>query len=398
VLIFKSFLNFLLTVFIFIKDYFSMTITETNFNSLNLPDAVLKATQDLGYKTPTPIQSQAIPLILAGGDLIGCAQTGTGKTAAFCLPILVHLLQNPNKNAIALILAPTRELALQIDAFWSSLTKSIFHMHSVCIIGGGSMQPQRNALSRRPRVVIATPGRLLDHMEQRTVNLANVSILVLDEADRMLDMGFAPQLERIRRALPAKRQSLLFSATWPKEIDRLAQKYLIQPKKVSVGPITQAAPLVSQATLETTNNRKNELLLDQLNKLSGSVLVFTRTKFRTDKVARYLASYGMEVNRIHGDRSQGQRNAALKSFRDGKIRVLVATDIASRGIDVADIAHVINFDLPQSAEDYIHRIGRTGRAGVSGNAISFITPEDRWQWGAITNALKKTGSVNIQRN
>lgn len=363
-----------------------------NFKKFMLPSAVEQALVSMQFNEPTPIQNQAIPPALAGKDLIGCAQTGTGKTAAFCIPILTRLLGGTPTQS-ALILVPTRELALQIDEFWKKLTIQTPQMRSVVVIGGAAMQPQIRGLSRNPRLVIATPGRLVDHLRRKTARLSGVSVLVLDEADRMLDMGFAPQLSDILRVLPQARQTLFFSATWNAELDRLTQKYLRSPLRITVGKISQATPQVTQAVVLTTNQGKNEALLDELNRRPGSVLVFTRTKSRTDRVARYLSEYGVDTNRLHGGRTQGQRNSALAAFRSGQVRVLVATDIAARGIDVSDIAHVVNYDLPQSSDDYIHRIGRTGRAGAKGMAVSLITQEDRHQWGEISRLLKRTGSL-----
>ncbi|OFZ81706.1 MAG: hypothetical protein A2583_12260 [Bdellovibrionales bacterium RIFOXYD1_FULL_53_11] len=325
-----------------------------------------------------------------GRDLIACAQTGTGKTAAFGIPIAVSLLEN--RHGTALVLAPTRELAQQIDGFWKSLTQLSGGLHSACIIGGMSFSAQARMLSKKPPLVIATPGRLLDHLNQRTVNLSQTSILVLDEADRMLDMGFAPQLTRILKYLPQKRQTLLFAATWDTAVDGLSRKYLHMPERVAAGTISQAATAVVQKVLPTAGNKKNETLLDVINERRGSILIFARTKSRTDRLARYLNSYGLEAGRIHGGRTQGQRNSTLAAFKNGEMRILVATDIAARGIDVFNISHVINYDLPRMAEDYIHRIGRTGRAGLSGEALSLLTPEDRSQWNDISKLLKKTGS------
>lgn len=360
------------------------------FNELPLADSIRKSLQHMEFNEPTPIQAKAIPVGLAGKDLIATAQTGTGKTAAFSLPMVNYLLKN--QQNIALVLAPTRELALQIELFWNTLTKFNPELRCVCVIGGTSFMIQAKLLKRNPRVIIATPGRLVDHLQQRTASLAKVGILVLDEADRMLDMGFAPQLSRILKHLPQQRQTMLFSATWENAVDQLSKKYLKNPERVSVGTTSQAAKTVDQAALPTIAQKKNETLLDILNKRQGSVLIFARTQVRTDRLARYLNSFGMEVGRIHGGRSQAQRNTALASFKSGQIRVLVATDIASRGIDVADISHVINYDLPQVPEDYIHRIGRTGRAGAKGEALTLLTPEDRQQWKEISKLLKKSGS------
>ncbi len=361
-----------------------------SFKELRLPHAIERALEAMAFSIPTPIQAAAIPLAMSNRDLIACAQTGTGKTAAFCIPSLVRQQENPALNM--LVLAPTRELVLQIDAFWRDLTRFAPNHSAAVIIGGAPMRKQIQALNRRPRLIIATPGRLCDHLRQRTVSLSNCGILVLDEADRMLDMGFAPQLNEIMRYVPNQRQTLLFSATWSKTMDDLSKKYLRNPEHVTVGQVSQAATKVEQELISTTCKEKNDALLDELNKRQGSILVFARTQSRTDRVARYLLSYGVQVNRIHGGRTQGQRNGALSAFRSGEIRVLVATDIAARGIDVPGIAHVINYDLPQCPEDYIHRIGRTGRAGASGSAVSLVTPEEKAQWHEIAKLLRKTGS------
>ncbi|MCC7441276.1 MAG: DEAD/DEAH box helicase [Bdellovibrionales bacterium] len=342
------------------------------------------------FETPTPIQAQAIPVALKGGDLVGIAQTGTGKTAAFGIPTIMRLMENP--AATALILAPTRELAIQIEGVWRDLTRYMKDMRSAILVGGYSMRPQLQALRQKPRLIIATPGRLIDHLEQRTVNLATVAVLILDEADRMLDMGFAPQLNQIMRHVPKERQTMLFTATWEKETDALAKRYLNQPSRVAVASASKAADTVEQTAVETTVAKKNDTLLDEINRRAGTLLIFTRTKSRTDRVTKFLASYGLSVSRIHGGRSQAQRNAALAGFKSGQIRILVATDIAARGIDVTGIGHVINYDLPNVPEDYVHRIGRTGRAGASGSAVALVTPEERPLWRAITTLLQRGGS------
>ena len=361
-----------------------------SFQVLQLPNALERALADIHFQKPTPIQAQAIPAVISGRDLIASAQTGTGKTAAFCIPMAVQLLKDPKK--IGLVLAPTRELALQIEEFWRDLAKYAPELKSSCLIGGASFGMQVRSISRNPRVVIATPGRLIDHLERRTIDLSHTGFLVLDEADRMLDMGFAPQLTKIVRVLPKTRQTLLFSATWDASMDQLSKAYLHDPVRVSAGTVSQAAATIDQSVVSTTHQSKNDTLLDELNQRQGSILIFARTQSRTDRLARYLNSFGLEVGRIHGGRTQGQRNSAMSAFRNGQVRILVATDIAARGIDVAEIAHVINYDLPQAPQDYIHRIGRTGRAGMTGKALSLITPEDRSQWNEISRLLKKTGS------
>jgi ATP-dependent RNA helicase DeaD len=362
------------------------------FRKLGLPTPIQDALDAIGFQNPTPIQQKTIPLILEGKDMIGSAQTGTGKTGAFCIPTLAKLIANPNQNA--LILVPTRELALQIEEFWFSLTKFVKDCRSVSLIGGVAMQPQLRDLKKNPRLIIATPGRLVDHIQRRSVSLTNIAVLILDEADRMLDMGFAPQLNEIVRVLPKARQTLFFSATWDQNTDQLSKKFLVKgAERVAVGETSKAATTISQTLYATTQDAKRDLLLEELNSKEGTILVFVRTQHRTDRIARYLSSYGVSVNRLHGGRTQGQRTTALREFREGKIRVLCATDIAARGIDVAEIAHVINFDLPMVAEDYIHRIGRTGRAGATGTATSFVTSDDMGLWTEIAKLLKKTGST-----
>jgi ATP-dependent RNA helicase DeaD len=369
-----------------------MSLEKNKFAQLNLLAPIQQALDAFGFKEPTPIQAKAIPMILKGSDLIGSAQTGTGKTAAFCIPVLTSLIKDSNKNA--LILVPTRELAIQIEEFWKVLTQFCKEQRSATLIGGVSMQAQLRQIQRKPRLIIATPGRLVDHLQRRSVSLKTTAFLVLDEADRMLDMGFAPQLNEIVRSVPTDRQTLFFSATWNSATDLLAKKFLRNPvERVAVGETSRAAHTVTQTLLKTTTSGKRDLLLEEINSKQGSILVFARTKHGTDRVAKYLDSYGISVNRLHGGRSQGQRNTALNAFREGDIRVLVATDIAARGIDVSEIAHVINYDLPQVAEDYIHRIGRTGRAGETGTATSFVTGEDAAMWNDIAKLLKKTGSV-----
>jgi ATP-dependent RNA helicase DeaD len=362
----------------------------STFQDFKLPGALDRALQLMQFTKPTPVQAKAIPIALTGRDLIASAQTGTGKTAAFCIPLAVKLLNEPQKSA--LILVPTRELALQIEVFWNKLSQFTPTLKSVSLIGGASFSAQIRSLNhRKPRVLIATPGRLVDHLQRKTVNLNAVNTLVLDEADRMLDMGFAYQLSRILEFLPAQRQTLLFSATWDSNLGRLVEKNLKNPERIVIGAVSQAATTIEQETVSTTVPQKNDTLLNELNQRQGSILVFARTQARTDRLARFLLSYGLDVDRLHGGRTQGQRNSALTAFRNGRIRILVATDIAARGIDVAEIAHVINYDLPQAPEDYIHRIGRTGRAGHKGQALSLLTPEDRSQWKEISSLLNFSG-------
>jgi ATP-dependent RNA helicase DeaD len=357
------------------------------FDELQLPAPLAKALKAMQFSTPTPIQAQGIPVALKGQDLIGCAQTGTGKTAAFSIPMITHLLNNPNKTA--LVLVPTRELAFQIRDVLNKMISGIGSLRIALLIGGTSMQTQMQILLKKPRIVVATPGRLMDHLARKTVALASIGVLVLDEADRMLDMGFAPQLDKIMQYVPKERQTLLFSATLPFNIEKMASKWLNNPARVTIAAPTQSPVTITHSVVQTTGAQKNNTLLDELNNRQGSILIFARTKFRTDRVTQYLEGYGHKVTRIHGDRTQGQRNSAIKGFRAGDFRILVATDIAARGLDISHIAHVINYDLPQVAEDYIHRIGRTGRAGAAGQAICLLTPEDRQQWRSISRLLEK---------
>lgn len=362
------------------------------FIDLKLPAPLAKALKRMSFTTPTPIQAQAIPVALEGRDLIGCAQTGTGKTAAFSIPMITYLLNNPNQSA--LLLVPTRELAFQIRDVLNKMIANLRSLQVALLIGGTSMLAQIKTLQKKPRIIVATPGRLMDHLTRKTMALTTMGMLILDEADRMLDMGFAPQLDKIMQHLPKKRQTLLFSATLPNRIEKMVAKWLDKPARVTIEAPTQSPVTISHSIVQTTSAKKNNTLLDELNARKGSILIFARTKHRTDRVTKYLEEYGHKVTRIHGDRTQGQRNSAIKGFRAGNFRIMVATDIAARGLDISHIAHVINYDLPQAAEDYIHRIGRTGRAGAAGHAVCFLTPEDKRQWKAISRLLDKSPPSN----
>lgn len=345
------------------------------FSALGLDDRVLQAVQAAGYTTPTPIQAQAIPLALRGRDLMGLAQTGTGKTAAFTLPIVQRLLDGPRRLR-ALILTPTRELCQQVEASFRKYGQ-FASIDVAPVYGGVGYEPQEKALSSGVDVIVATPGRLIDHMERRNVSLDELEILVLDEADRMLDMGFAPQINRIVAGISPYRQTLLFSATMPPEVEALARKYLRRPIVVQVGRRSQAAHTVRHAVYPVPAARKTPLLVALLKQPDmDSVLVFTRTKHGADKVVRGLHDAAIEASAMHADKTQAQRNAALEGFRSGAVRVLVATDIAQRGLDISGISHVINYDVPGQAEDYIHRIGRTGRAAQTGDAFTFMAPDE----------------------
>jgi len=360
-----------------------------NFSQLGLDAAQLRACESLGYKEPTPIQRQGIPIVLKGGDLIGCAETGTGKTAAFLLPILKRIAERPRPGIRALVLVPTRELALQIQKNYGELNH-VKSNRSVIIMGGANMKAQISAL-RGAAVVIATPGRLLDLAERGALNLAGVEVLVLDEADRMLDMGFLPAIRRVLSLVPAKRQTLLFSATLPPEIERLARSTMKEPALIEVSPRGRAASLVEQTAYQVAAESKTALLLDLLEREKFErVLVFARTRRSAERLSHILAARDHQVNRIHSDRSQPQREAALRGFRDGRTRVLVATDIAARGLDVDSVSHVINYDVPAVPEDYVHRIGRTGRAGNTGQAITIVTPVDEMSLRAIEKLMGQT--------
>jgi ATP-dependent RNA helicase RhlE len=355
-------------------------VTETadiaSFAELGLSPELLRAVEDAGYDIPTAIQREAIPLALKGRDLMGLAQTGTGKTAAFVLPT-IQLLSGGRKRLRALALVPTRELAVQVHA---SVEKYGVHsgIEAADIYGGVAIGPQEKALRRGVDFVVATPGRLIDHMERQNVVFDDLEILILDEADRMLDMGFAPQINRIVREVPAYRQTLLFSATMPPEVEALARKYLRKPIVVQVGRRSQAVNTVTHAVYPVPRSRKTSLLLHLLENEAAldSVLIFMRTKHGADKLLGELRHAGVKAETMHGDRSQAERTRALERFKSGETRVLVATDIAQRGLDIAGISHVVNYDVPQQAEDYVHRIGRTGRAAATGDAYTFMSPDE----------------------
>ena len=366
-----------------------------SFEKLNLIEPVLRALKTEGYTTPTPIQTQAIPLLLQRRDLLGCAQTGTGKTAAFAIPILQLLHQDElfvkgPEGIKALILTPTRELAIQIDESFASYGKYLRLRHAV-IYGGVSQHPQTSQLKTGVDILIATPGRLLDLMDQRFVKLQNLKMLVLDEADRMLDMGFIHDVKKIISRIPSKRQTILFSATMPTEIAKLAQNILISPEKVEVAPVSSTAETVRQSVFFVEKSAKRKLLLHILQDRSiTTALVFARTKHGADRIARDLAKSGVRAEAIHGDKSQGARQRALANFKSQQTRVLVATDIAARGIDVDDLSHVINFELPNVPETYVHRIGRTGRAGANGTSFSFCDEDEKEFLSDIHKLIKKT--------
>jgi ATP-dependent RNA helicase RhlE len=351
------------------------------FRSLGLDAKILHAVQDAGYTEPTPIQTAAIPPLLAGHDLIGIAQTGTGKTAAFTLPILTRLAAPPvagqRRGTRVLVIAPTRELVLQIEENVRAYAKYL-PVNAATVFGGVGEQPQIRALRAATDIIIACPGRLLDLMGRRCADFSGLQFLVLDEADRMLDMGFLPDIRRIVQQLPKQRQTLMFSATLSREIETLTHEFQRSPKMIQIGRRSNPAETVTQLVYEVPKHLKPSLLLHLLrDPQMDMVLVFSRMKHSADRIARNLESKGIKTAALHSNRSQNQRLKALKDFKSGAVRVLVATDIAARGIDVDGISHVVNYDFPMHAEDYVHRIGRTGRAHAVGDAISFVTPEDR---------------------
>ena len=357
------------------------------FAALHLHPTLLKSIRELGFTRPTPVQADAIPPALEGRDVLACAQTGSGKTAAFALPILQRLLGKPRGRTRALVLAPTRELAAQILEEFNSLATHT-PLTAAAVFGGVGMGPQEHAFRAGVDVIVATPGRLLDHMRAPYVNFSQLECLVLDEADRMLDMGFLPDIRRVIRALPHKRQTLFFSATMPPEIRTLTSEMLVNP--VTVQRERQAAPAsgITQAVYPVNQELKASLLTHLLKTAQiTQALVFTRTKHRANRVADFLVRAGVKAERIHGNRSQAQRTHALAGFKDGRYPVLVATDIAARGIDVEELGHVVNFDVPQAPEDYIHRVGRTGRADAVGEAFTFVSQHEENDLRDIEKAI-----------
>ena len=350
-----------------------------NFSELPLSPALQQQLVNANFVIPTPVQAGAIPPALEGRDVLATAQTGTGKTLSFLIPLIERMAKNA-KGPQALVLLPTRELAMQVLEQWRNLTRSQNTAALVC--GGLAEGPQIETIRRGARLIVATPGRLEDYLERRLVNLSSIKMLVLDEVDRMLDMGFQPSIRRIASLLPVDRQTLCYSATLSPEIREIARNYLKDPVRVEIGSVLKPSPNVELQTFEVPVDKKQELLEHLLSSHGGSFLVFVRTKHGADRVARRLLRSGHSATQIHGDRSQSQRNAALRSFAQGHHRVLVATDVAARGIDVADVAHVVNFDMPKEAEDFVHRVGRTGRASARGTASTFAAPDE-------TRALRK---------
>jgi ATP-dependent RNA helicase DeaD len=366
-----------------------------NFDSFDFPESLAFALKDMGISQPTPIQAATIALAIEGRDVMASAQTGTGKTLAYCLPLMVRLLASPNSNA--LVLAPTRELAAQVRDILRLLLgrRPIFTM--ALLIGGESMGKQFAQMKSRPRIIVGTPGRICDHLNRGSLGIKYTSFLAIDEADRMLDMGFSVQLDKIATYLPKERQTLMFSATMPANIIKLSQNYLQNPARVCVDSTTKAAANIKQEIIRTTAGEKFSNLLRELNSRDGSVIVFVKTKRGADQLAEKLRRQDLSADSIHGDLKQSQRDRAILHFRNNRTRIMVATDVAARGLDIPHIKHVINYDLPQCPEDYIHRIGRTARAGMEGNALCLICPDDNSKWNAI-NRLMNPGAPKEPAN
>lgn len=361
--------------------------SNARFDDLGIAPKILEVLFRYKFVTPTPIQLKSIPPALEGKDIMGIAQTGTGKTLAFGIPMIQRIAQSGGKD-MGLIVLPTRELAVQVHEAMKKVGAPM-GLRTVVLIGGEDMRRQIRAIEQRPHIVIGTPGRLNDHLEGKRLSLARVSIVVLDEADRMLDMGFAPQIQRILKNVPQKRQTLLFSATMPHEVVKIAQNYMSLPLRIEVAPMGSTAEGVEQEVFFVKNTEKLSLLATVLTEYKGSVLVFCRTKYSVKKITRAIKGLGERAAEIHSNRTLNQRLEALEGFKIGKYRILVATDIAARGIDVKGIQVVINFDLPENPEDYIHRIGRTGRAGLTGRALSFATSDQKRDIAQIERLIKK---------
>ena len=356
-----------------------------NFSDLPIENKLKNSIKFADFKIPTPIQSKSLPISLTGKDILGTAQTGTGKTLAFTIPMINKLILD--KNAMALIICPTRELASQVMQTVLKLNVREIGIGNALLIGGESMQKQLKKLKKRARIIVGTPGRINDHLKRQSLNLSKVSYLVLDETDRMLDMGFTPQIELILKFIPKNHQTLLFSATLPNNILRISEKYLNNPERIAVGSLSSPIEKIKQETFQVAQDKKYHELINQLVERSGSILVFVKTKHGADKIVKRLKYDGHSADAIHGNLRQSKRDRVITGFRNGKSRILVATDVAARGLDIPLIQHVINYDLPQVPEDYIHRIGRTGRAGKEGSALTFLTPSDRSMWNSISRLI-----------
>lgn len=358
----------------------------TTFRTMGLPESLTHKLELMGLVTPTPIQLKAIPPALTGNDIIGSAQTGTGKTAAFSIPIISRLLLNP--SSAALVMTPTRELAVQVITQIQSMLGKRSKIKSALLIGGEPMPKQFLQIRNSPRIIVGTPGRINDHLRRGTLNLDNTDFLVLDETDRMLDMGFSIQIEEAVKHIKIQHQTLLFSATLSQDIKKIAQKYLKNPISIAVAPTSIAAENIQQSSLKVKDSNKYDKLIDELDNREGSIIVFVKTKYGAERMALKLSNQGHSANAIHGNLRQNKRDRVIMDFRKKKHRILVATDVAARGLDIPHIEHVINYDLPQCPKDYIHRIGRTARAGAKGYAMSFISPGDKSKWSAINTLLK----------
>jgi len=356
-----------------------------NFRSIKIEDSLKHSLSKMNFIKPTPIQGMAIPVALEGKDILGTAQTGTGKTLAFSIPLINKLILD--KNAFALVMCPTRELASQVMEAIKSIISDKINIKTALLIGGESMQKQLRQLGNRSRIIVGTPGRINDHLERKSLNLSKVNYLVLDETDRMLDMGFTPQIELILKFIPKNHQTLLFSATLPNNILKISQKYLNNPERISVGSLSTPIEKIKQESLEITQDKKYHELINQLIERNGSILVFVKTKHGADKIVKRLKYDGHKADAIHGNLRQSKRDRVITGFRNGNSRILIATDVAARGLDIPIIQHVINYDLPQVPEDYIHRIGRTGRAGKEGSSLTFLTPNDRSMWNSISKLI-----------
>jgi len=361
-----------------------------SFKGFGLNAVIEKSLAQMKYETPTPIQAKAIPPAIEGRDILGSAQTGTGKTAAFAIPMIEKLLNN--SDSCGLVLTPTRELGKQIMEIMHQLLGPKSKIKTAFLIGGDSMAKQHNQLNQKPRLIVGTPGRINDHLERGNLRLNKTDLLVLDETDRMLDMGFTIQIERIMEYLPEVRQTLMFSATLPKNITKMSQKYLNNPERVAVGSTFNPAENITQEIIRIKNELKYDELVKQLENRSGSIIVFVKTKYNAEKMAKRLRSKKIKADAIHGDLRQNRRARVLKDFHAQKFRVLVATDLASRGLDIPHIEHVINYDLPQVPEDYIHRIGRTARAGAKGFSLCLISPQDDKKWHMIEKLMYPDGT------
>ncbi|MDA9163450.1 DEAD/DEAH box helicase [Rickettsiaceae bacterium] len=362
-----------------------------NFNEIGLPEALVHRLEHIGFTTPTPVQAESIPHALEGKDVLGSAQTGTGKTGAFGIPLVNHLLTTT--KGTSLVLLPTRELALQVmKALQQFIGKS--KIATSLLIGGEDMRGQFRQLKANPRLIVGTPGRINDHLNRGTLKLGNTDFMVLDEVDRMLDMGFGIQLDEIAKHLKSvKRQTLMFSATLPTNIQKLSNKYLTDPVRISVGSTTAPATKIKQENVKVSDSEKYPRLLDEINSRKGSIIVFIKTKHGADALAKKLRKEGHKADALHGDLRQNKRTRVIESYRKQNFRVLIATDVAARGLDIPHIAHVINHDLPQCPEDYIHRIGRTARAGAEGEALNFLSPSDGAKWRAIQRLINPGAKV-----